>query len=123
MTMFSKFKEMAKKSVDAVEAGIDNTVKSLKEEGLQATSYKIGRNVGAMVQEVQNDVTEYADEIKRANKKATNPVGISFKKGTASHTTAKTVVAAINTMRIIGTDAKNKTNELLEKAEIKKPTM
>lgn len=121
--MFNKFKEMAKKSVDAVESKIDNTVKSIKEDGLQATSYKIGRNVGAMVQEVQNDVTEYADGISKANKKATNPLGISFKKGTASHTTAKTVVTAINTMRILGTDAKNKATDLLEKAEIKKPTL
>ena len=123
MSMFNKFVDMAKKSVDVLEAGIDNTVKSIKEEGLQATSYKIGKQVGTVVNDVQQGVTDYADEIKRANKKATNPVGISFKKGTASHTTAKTVVAAINTMRIIGTDAKNKTNELLEKAEIKKPTI
>lgn len=123
MSIFNKFTEMARQSVGALDAGIDKTIKSLKEEGLQATSYKIGRNVGAMVKEVQNDFTEYTDEISKANKKATNPLGISFKKGTASHTTAKTVVTAINTMRIIGADAKNKATDLLEKAEIKKPTL
>ena len=121
--MFDKFKEMAKKSVDAVDAGLETTIKSLKEEGLQGTSYKIGKQVGTMVKDVQTDAIEYADEIRKANKKATNPLGISFKKGTASHTTAKSVVMAINTIRIIGTDAKNKANNLLEKADNKnKPT-
>ena len=119
MSMFNKFKEMAKKSVDAVDAGLETTIKSLKEEGLQGTSYKIGKQVGTMVKDVQTDVTQYADEISKANKKATNPLGISFKKGTASHTTAKSVVTAINTMRIIGTDTKNKANDLLGKVENK----
>lgn len=122
MSMFNKFKEMARKSVDAVDAGLDITIKSLKEDGLHGTSYKFGKQFGTMVKEAQSDVTKYTDEIKKANKRATNPLGISFKKGTASHTTAKTVVEAISTIRIISADAKNATKKLLDKSEIKKKT-
>ena len=111
MNAFGKFKEMAKKTVNAVENGI--TI--LKEDGLEKTSYNLGNKLGQVAKELKEDVSTYSDEIQKSNKKVTNPVSISFKKGTVSHTTAKTVLSAINTIRIVGTDAKNKTNELLDK--------
>lgn len=125
MSIFIKFKEMAKKSVSAVETGLDNTVKKIKEDGLEAMSYQLGRQVGTMVHEVKENVTDYAQGIEKANKKAINPLGISFKKGTPSYTTAKAAVAAINTMRIVGIDVKNKASDIIDKieAQTKKPTI
>lgn len=82
ISIFNQFKEMAKKTVTAVESGIT----TLKEDGLEKTSYNLGNKLGQAAKELKEDVTSYTDEIKKSNKKATNPVGISFKKKEQSPT-------------------------------------
>ena len=103
---------LAEKTVSKTEVILDKTVQVYKDKGLEDGSKEIGHQLGTNAKSIKNSLENYIEDVKKSNKKATNPLTIGFKKDTMSHSTAKTVVSAINTIRKIGNDAKNQIEEL-----------
>jgi len=103
MGFFNKMKTLGEIAVTKTKEATQTIQQQYQENGMEG----VGKVLGTSTKKLIESSKEYVDEIQKDNKKASRPIGITYKKGDPTKDVAQVAIEAINTIRKVSLDVKN----------------
>lgn len=103
MSFFNKMKAIGEHAVQKANKTTNVIAQSYKENGMEG----VGKVIGCSTKQIIDSSTKYVEQISRENKKASRPIGITYKKGDPTKLVATCAIEAINTIRTVSLDIKD----------------